>query len=97
MLACRQRVIKIGWIVFFPVPGRFLISSSVPFPGKCAESSQSLCVVIESLNNPGTTWRSNLEINRSRVWTHTPISVLWEGDEKQAGEGGTPSLLGLSQ
>lgn len=89
MLACRQS--QKGLVNILSGAWEFLISSSVHFPQKCEESSLSLFVVVVNLNSPGTTWLSNLEINRLRVWTHTHISVLWEGDKKE--ERGREGLL----
>lgn len=89
VLACRQS--RKGLVKILSDAWEFLISSSVHFPQKREESSLSLFVVIVNLNSPRTTWLSNLEINRLRVWTHMHISVLWEGDKKE--ERGKEGLL----
>lgn len=62
-------------------PVETVVSSSVYFPRKCAESSPNLFVVVRNLNSLAT-WCSHLEINGLKVWTHMHISALWEERRK---------------
>lgn len=67
-------------------PWEILVNPSIYFSRKCSESSLNLFVVIMNPNSPGTTWCSNLEINRVKVWTHMCTSLLC-GRETRSGGG----------
>lgn len=86
---CRH-ITKRNWCLFlFRVPERF--GPILLFSKEMCRVFSNLFVVIMNPNSPGTTWCSNLEINRVEVWTHM-CAFCPVGRETRRKGGGPPSV-----